>query len=191
MKRQLIGTMIAITLLAAPVMAQKIYVDFDQSVDFASFQTFAWKAPTEASLEQESPLMHGRIESAIESALTSGGLTKETQDPDLYVTYHTSSREDVTFSTSHMGYDYGPGWGWDPYWDDWGGMGMGSSTTTSHTYERGTLVIDVWDANKNKAIFRGTAEAVVKQNPEKAAKQIEKAIEKIGKKFDSMQAKKR
>ena len=65
-------------------------------------------------------------------------------------------------------------------------MGMGPSTTTSHTYERGTLIIDIWDAKTNKAIFRGTAEAVVKDKPEKEAKQIEKAVEKIGKKFDSM-----
>ncbi|KPK57441.1 MAG: hypothetical protein AMS21_11450 [Gemmatimonas sp. SG8_38_2] len=183
--------MMLMPLLAAPAMAQKVYVDYDQSVDFDSYRTFAWKAPTEASLEEESPLMHSRIESAIESALTSGGLAMDTEDPDLYVTYHTSSKEEVTFSTTHMGYDYGPGWGWDPYWDGWGGMGMGmgTSTTTAHTYERGTLVIDVWDARTNRAIFRGSAEAVVKEKPERAAKQIEKAIMKIGKKFDSMQAK--
>jgi hypothetical protein len=191
MRRQTVGIILMVTLLAAPAVAQKVYVDYDKSVDFASYKTFAWKAPSEASLEGESPLMHERIAKAIELQLVSGGLAVDNQDPDLYVTYHTSSEEEVTFSTSHMGYDYGPGWGWDPYWDDWGGMGMGmgTSTTTAHTYEQGTLIIDVWDARTDKAIFRGTAEAVVKAKPEKAAKQIETAIEKIGKKFDSMQAK--
>lgn len=189
MKQRILGLLVVATLVALPAMAQQVYVDYDKSVDFGSYKTFAWKAPSEASLAEESPLMHGRVETAIEAQLSSGGLTEDTQSPDLWVTYHTSSKEQVQFSTSHMGYGYGDGWGWDPYWDGYGGMGMGSSTTTAHTYERGTLIVDIWDAKTNKAIFRGTAEAVAKEKPEKAAKQIEKAIEKIAKKFESMHAK--
>lgn len=188
MKQRITAMLFVAALVALPTMAQQVYVDYDKSVDFSQYKTFAWKAPSEASLAEESPLMHERVENAIETSLKSGGLTENTQSPDLWVTYHTSSKEEVQFSTSHMGYDYGPGWGWDPYWDGYGGIGtgMGSSTTTAHTYERGTLIIDIWDAKTNKAIFRGAAEAVVKSKPEKEAKQIEKAIEKIGKKFDSM-----
>ena len=51
----------------------------------------------------------------------------------------------------------GPGWGWDPYWEGYGGIGGGSSVTTAHTYETGTLIIDIWDAKTNQATFRGAA----------------------------------
>lgn len=188
MKQRILGVLVVATLLALPALAQQVYVDYDKSVDFSQYKTFAWKAPTEASLTEESPLMHERVENTIEAQLKSGGLAEDVQSPDLWVTYHTSSKEEVQFNTSHMGYGYGDDWGWDPYWDGYGGIGtgMGTSTTTSHTYERGTLIIDIWDAKTNKAIFRGTAEAVVKGKPEKEAKQIENAVEKIGKKFDSM-----
>jgi hypothetical protein len=55
MRRQTVGIILMVTLLAAPAVAQKVYVDYDKSVDFASYKTFAWKAPSEASLEGESP----------------------------------------------------------------------------------------------------------------------------------------
>ncbi len=130
--------------------------------------------------------MHSRVKNSIEYHLTEGGLVEDTENPDVYVTYHTRTREEMQLHTSSMGYGYGGGWGWDPYW---GGMGgFGSSTTTSHTYQRGSLIIDIWDAKKKEAIWRGTAEAVVKNNPQRVAKQIDKALIKIVKRFDKMRA---
>jgi hypothetical protein len=174
--------------MAAPLVAQKVHVDYDRSADFNSYKTFAWARTPDTSLEGQSPLMHSRVKNAIEYHLTTGGLTQVTENPDLYVTYHTSSKQEVQLHTTGMGYGYGGGWGWDPYWG--GGMGgMGSSTTTSTTYERGTLIIDIWDARKKEAVWRGSAQAVVKDNPQKQAKQIDKALQKISKKFEKMRAK--
>ena len=185
MKRTVFSLTVLALLVVVPAAAQKVHVDYDQSADFNAYKTFAWASTPETSLQGESPLMHSRIKNAIEYHLTSGGLTEVEDNPDLYVTYHTSSKEEVQLHTTGMGYGYGGGWGWDPYW----GGGMGSSTTTSHSYERGSLIVDLWDAKKKEAIWRGTAEAVVKQNPQKAAKQIDKAVAKIMKKFDKMYAK--
>lgn len=178
-------------LLTAPLAAQKVYVDYDRSALNNDYKTFAWAKTPETSLQKESPLMHSRIKNAIEHFLAEGNLIEDTENPDLYVTYHTSSTEEVQLNTTSMGYGYGGGWGWDPYWGGMGmGMGgMGSSTTTSRTYERGSLIIDLYDAKKKEAIWRGTAQAVVKQNPQKASKQIEKAISKIVKKYQQMRAK--
>ena len=187
MNKQIAGIVTLTALLAMPAMAQKVHVDYDRSVDFDAYETFLWKAPKEASLADQSPLMDSRIKNAIEYQLTTAGLREDNQSPDLYVTYHTDSKQEVRFNTTHMGYGYGGGWGWDPYWGH-GGRGMGSSTTTAHTYERGTLIVDIWDAKTNNAVFRGTAEAVAKGNPEKAAKQIDRAIQKIAKRFQSMHA---
>jgi hypothetical protein len=184
---ELLSLFVLALLAALPATAQKVYVDYDRSANFEAYKTFAWGETPETSLQGESPLMHSRIKNAIEYHLTEGGLVEDTENPDLYVTYHTNSKEEVQLSTTGMGYGYGGGWGWDPFW---GGMGgMGTSTTTSHTYERGSLIIDLWDAKSKQAIWRGTAQAVVKQNPQAAAKQIDKAIAKIVKRFDKMYAK--
>lgn len=183
----------AVMLVAAlPATAQKVHVDYDAEAMKVDYKTFAWGPTPDTSLGSESPLMHSRIKNAIEYRLTNGGLIEAQEDPDLYVTYHTSSKEELRLNTTSMGYGYGPGWGWDPYWGGrmgMGGMGMGSSTTTATTYERGTLIIDIWDAEKKQAIWRGSAEAVIKQNPQKMSKQIDKMIEKMSKRFQKMQAK--
>jgi hypothetical protein len=178
---------VVLVLVALPAAAQKVYVDYDRSAINNDYETFAWGPTPETSLRGDSPLMHSRIKNAIEYHLTEGGLIEDTESPDLYVTYHTNSKEEVRYNTTTFGYGYGGGWGWDPYW---GGMGgMGTSTTTAQTYERGSLIIDIWDAKKKEIVWRGTAEATVPSNPEKGARQIEKALKKMIKKYDKMRAK--
>ena len=179
-----IGIVMAIALVAVPAAAQKVHVDYDRDYVNKDYKTFAWGKTPETSLAEESPLMHSRIKNAIEYYLTEGGRLEDKTNPDVYVTYHTNTQEEVRYSTTSFGYGYGAGWGWDPYWG--GGM---STSTTAHTYERGSLIIDIWDAEDKKMIWRGTATAVVTQNPEKAAKQIDKALKKMIKQYHKLRAK--
>lgn len=174
-------------LVAAPSFAQKVYVDYDKEADFDSYKTYSWAKTEETSIKGESPLMHSRMVSAIEYHLNKGGMTEVEENPDLYVTYHTNSKEEVQLNTSYYGYGYGGGWYRDPYWG--GGYGMGGATTTAYTYTRGTLIIDAWDAKKKQMVWRGAAEAIVKEKPEKQAAQIDKALAKIVAKWQSMEAK--
>ena len=87
--------------------------------------------------------------------------------------------------TTSFGYGYGS----SMYWHrGYGGMG-GSSTTRAYTYTKGTLIIDIWDAKSEKLVWRGSATATVKENPEKAAKQIDNVVNKMVKKWGKMKAK--
>ena len=115
MRTKLSGLFVVALLMAAPASAQKVHVDYDQSVDFSVYKTFAWGKTPETSLQGEAPLMHSRVKNAIEYHLSEGGLVEDTENPDVYVTYHTRTREEVQLHTSSMGYGYGGGWGWDPY----------------------------------------------------------------------------
>jgi hypothetical protein len=64
-----------------------------------------------------------------------------------------------------------------------------STNTTAHTYEQGTLIVDIWDAKDKKLIWRGTATAVVPEDPEKSAKLINKMLKKMIAKYDKMRKK--
>ena len=85
-----------------------------------------------------------------------------------------------------MGYGgyggYGMGWG------GWGMGGMGSSTTYATTYTEGTLIIDGYDPEEKKLVWRGTGTVTVKAKPEKQIKQVENILEKIGKKWEKILA---
>lgn len=176
-----------LALIAVPAAAQKVYVDYDRAVDFGQFRTFAWAQTSETSMADSSPLMHSRVKNNIEAQLADAGMIEDAENPDVYVTYHTDEKQEMRLNTTHFGYGYGGGWGWDPYWD-WG-PSMTSSTTHAYPYVRGTLVVDIWDAKAKELIWRGSAEGVVKEKPEAAARQIEKVLKKMGKKWARMYGK--
>ena len=181
MKRVLTITLVLTVFCALPGLAQKVYIDYDETADFSSYKTFAWVKTPEVSIQDGSPLMHSRIKNAIEYQLTTGGLIEDAENPDLYVTYHGESEEEVRVDTQDWGYGYGRGWRWDPYW---GGRGFGRTTTNVHTYDVGTLIIDIWDAKEKRLIWRGAATKTIPSNPEKQAKLIDEAVAKIARQWE-------
>jgi hypothetical protein len=178
--KKILGAAIALGLAATPALAQKITIDYAHDYDFEKVKTFAYQATKETDSKDE--LMDGRIKSAIIGELEEGGLQLVESDPDIYVTYHISTKDNTVYNTTSFGYGgYGGGWG------GWGGgMGTGSSTTTATTYIEGTLVLDGYDAGDKKMIWRGTGTVTLKQKPEKQAVQIQKIMTKMGARWDKM-----
>ena len=189
MRKVLVGVLFVSALAVVPAQAQKVYIDFDKAADFSSYQTFAWAPTDETSLKDSSPLMDSRIKNGIEFQLTAGGMIENTESPDLYVTYHGEESQEVHVNTDHWGYGYPGTWGYSPYWGRGGYGGYGTSTTSVTTYDIGTLIIDIWDAKTQKIVWRGTATGTIPAKPEKAAKKIDKAINKLAKKWQKMKAK--
>ena len=118
------------------------------------------------------PLMHERIVDAIAEQLSKKGLTKVEDDPDVYVTYHASGKQEVRVTASSYGYGYRRGW-----------AGGGTTTATTQTYLKGTLVVDIWDAETKNLVWRGTATDTVSDKPEKNEEKINKSMEKMFKKY--------
>jgi len=180
---------LAALLVAGPAFAQKVYIDYDKDYDFSSIETFKWTKTEETSLAQQDSLMHSRIVNAIEHYLTMGKVREVDGEPDIYVTYHTSTKENLSFNTTNFGYGYPGGW-YGGYYGRYGyGTGFNTASTTVSTYETGTLLVDAWDANTEKLVWRGTATNIsVVDNPEKMMKRIEKALKKIVNKWAKMKS---
>ena len=176
--RRILGLFIVLGLAAAPALAQKIHIDYAHDFDFEMVRTFHY-VPTKDT-DSKDPLMSGRIKDAIISQLEGGGLKQVESDADLYVTYHLSSKENLVLNTTSMGYGgYGGGW------RGWGGS-MGMSTTTATTYTMGTLILDAYEPDDKKMVWRGTGTVTLKQKPEKVTKQIHSILTKMGKKWQKI-----
>jgi hypothetical protein len=169
-------------------MAQKVYINYDKSYDGSAVETFAWAETAETSVANTDPLLHSRIVNGIEYYLTLGGVREAESNPDVYVTYHASTKKELSIDTSVHGYGYPGGWGYyghRPY----GYGGYATSSTTVREYERGTLIVDVWDAASNQLVWRGTAANIaVIENPIKMEKKIDKALKKIVDKWRKIKA---
>ena len=158
---------------AADVWAQKVTVDFDKAANFAVYKSYAWAKGTPA----RNPLMDQRITDGVDKRLGSKGLQKvdASANTDLIVLYHAAVGTETQMYTVNTGGGYG--WGYR-----WGG-GMNTSTTTVEKIPVGQLTVDIGDANTKKLLWMGNASDTLSDKPEKNEKKINKALDKMFKKF--------
>jgi hypothetical protein len=118
-----------IALAAAPAYAAKPQIQWDEAYDFSTIKTFQWDPNPDSSLEKSNPFMHSRVMTAIEYELAASGLTKVETNPDIFVTYHTSTEKQVRLESDSYGYGFGGcgGAGWGHY--GYGYAGPVSTTT--------------------------------------------------------------
>ena len=172
-------------LLATPAAAQQVFVDYDRGMTRTAYATFDWSPTPETSLEEIDPVLHSQVKNAIEFYLSRGGLAQvEDGMPDLLVTYHTGVSGIVRLDAASYGYDYGPGWTWDPAWGD----AAGDFDQKVRTYPRGTLIIDIWDLRAERVVWRGTVVGLVPEDPGSAADEIHDALRAIVDRWRDLQS---
>lgn len=186
--KKTLGLLIVLGLAASPALAQKITIDYAHDYDFSKDETFQYVNTEESNASN--PMMADRIEALIKQKLKEGGATEVTENPDIYITYHITTEQQTSYTTTSFGYGgYYGGWGgYGRYGYGGYGPGTASSTTTARNYTEGTLIIDAYDGVEKKMIWRATGTVTVKDQPEKQIKQVEKILTKIGKKWQKILA---
>ena len=122
--------------------AQKITMEFDQSIDFSRYKTFAIRDGQLSSGNPalNSPLVKKQIEADIQSNLTAKGLTMVTSGPaDLNVRYTFGAARKTEIEA------YPAGW-----------YGFGTRYVRV-PYAEGTLVIDLRDPTTRSLVWRAIA----------------------------------
>jgi hypothetical protein len=162
---------LVLALGVAGCSTMSVSTDYDLTASFTSYTTFDFiPAP-----EVRNPLIRARVEDAITKQLEAKGLKKSSDSPDLLVSAHGRLSSETQFDTRSFGY----GWGrWGGYW---GGMGMGSSTTTARQVPVGTLIIDLVDAASKKLVWQAVASDTIDQNSSAQERdyRINEAVTKI------------
>lgn len=160
----------AVVCAVGVLSAQSVKFDFDPTVDFSKYTTYFW-AKTDPT---PNDLANQRILAEVDHWLTTKGLTKAPQDKaSVAIVSLVTTEKEKSINTF---YDtMGGGWGYR----GWGGMGMGSATTTTSTYTTGTMIVDMYDASTKKLVWRGIATDTLSDDPQKNAKKVQKATEKM------------
>ena len=73
--------------------AQKAETQFDRSVDFSRYKTYAWREynlTTQQNPQNEKLIEHSLV-NAVNARLKADGLTESQNNPDFYVSYHGGS----------------------------------------------------------------------------------------------------
>lgn len=133
--------------------------DFDHSVNFRAYKTWAWypQQPTDTEggpAKGYESFLDKRIRSAVEQQLAQKGLALVEKNPDVYVAY-SARVEDKQRST---GSAYGP-YGY-PYWYGYGFYNRGFNQNVID-YKAGTVILDFVDARRKELAWRGQGQAQV------------------------------
>lgn len=132
-------------LFATSCASFAVNADFDPTIDFGTYRTFAWgprdALPTGDPRFDNNPFFDNRTRAEVEAQLVDRGYAMALQaQADLLVHYHIVIRERVDMYSvdRDMGYQTG-------------------TDTAMREYEEGTLMIDLVDARTKRVIWRGWA----------------------------------
>jgi Domain of unknown function (DUF4136) len=168
--RFLIG---ASVLLAASCSTVTVERDWDHTVDFSRYRTFAIREGSRA----RSPFVQQRIESAVTSALEAKGLKPSDDSPDLLVYTHVrvSREREIDYTTFGYGGWYG--------WPGWGPGHWGVATATVREIPVGTMIVDLVDARRKHLVWRGKASKTIEDEEDRSQEAVSRAVAKLFKDF--------
>ena len=160
----------SIALVASTALA-RVSVDYEKSVDFLKFKTYAWLEGTPAP----TPMAEKRIRSALDAELSSKGLKRVEGDADIYLVTHAklSVQKHVTGTTSGYGAYNRGGWA--------------TTSMSVHEVPVGTLVVDMVDRESNELVWRSIGTDTVSNKVETNEKRLKKVVRKMFKKFPPTQ----
>lgn len=162
---------IGIALLCATAsLGQQVKTDYDRSVDFNQYKTYSWER-----VQTQNTLWVDRIKAAVDSALAAKGWTQVTSGGNVAIVAMEMTKDHQTLNTYYD--NFGGGWGWR--WGGGFGNGFGGATTTEDTYKVGTLVVDLFDPNTKKLIWRGSSSEALSDKSGKNIKDLDKSVKKM------------
>lgn len=160
----LIGVML---MFAGRSSAQDVKTDYDRDANFTQYKTYSWE-----QVQTKDPLMVDRIKSAVNGTLAAKGFMEVPSGGDLSIVAIETTKNQQSLDTFYNG--FGGGWRWG---------GFGDATTTTENYKVGTLVVDLFDTNTKKLLWRGSASDTLSNKSEKNIDNLDKGVEKMFKKF--------
>lgn len=162
---------VLLVLTGVSAQAQKIKVQYDKTIDFSQFKTYSIDAADNGS----KPMLRWAILGAVEHDLNRLGLTKVGNAPAVYVQVYGAI--DTDFTTHYHDPVYG---GYIPSINSgitlWHNI---PGTYTTVVIPKGTLVVDVVDANKKELVWRGIAKQNLSDQRDKVLDQVNAVVEKM------------
>jgi PBP1b-binding outer membrane lipoprotein LpoB len=173
MKVRLLPALFAASLIVG--CAAPVKTEHDSEVSFDTYQSFAWQAPEETSIEDpelDSGMMDRRMADALVAALTDAGYNPvESSGADFRVSYHLVELES---RGSGSGFSVGIG-------GSSGNVASGISFGSGSGGPDLNLVLDVIDGDSGELVWRGWSETTGTALSE--AETLRKVVDRILAKF--------
>ena len=150
-----------------------VETEYSRGVDFSDFSTFRYEESS-MSIADTNPTAHARIVEAIKRELTANGLSEAHSYPELYVTYYADTTKDTTVDSSELDYSAN---------SQFYLTGTLSQSTSIRSFDRGTIVVDLWNAESHELIWRGQVQKYLGRNPDAQLDKIDEGIARVFRDF--------
>jgi len=159
--------LLVLILAALPVTAQKVKVTSDRNVDLTRYKTYAWADP----IPPGNPMVLRTIMSAIDEELTAKGLKLDEAQPELRVSFFSSTESDLHVDYPAVRNPTAPSL-----------SNVIPAGSLGWPITKGTLAIGLVDTATKSNVWRATASHTLENgptgNPTRDAKTVEKPIRK-------------
>jgi Domain of unknown function (DUF4136) len=159
-----------VTLMLLCACAPNVAVDYDKSTDFSRYHSYHWGT----GMPAKNPETDRQIVEAIDDQLARKGLTKTDADPDLVVTYHAATHEEI---------DYNEGGGYAGSGVKYGSAISPSASDIPMRVQVGTIMVDMYDTKRQRRVWHGEGSDVMMNDPAKRSAEIQKGAVKMFEKF--------
>lgn len=164
MKVRTLGALAVATVVGSVAYADNVNAVGDTAAPFSSYTTYAWTAGTTSP----NAVTERRIHAAVEAQFSGKGirLAEPDEPPTIYVATHvvTNQKDLVANGFAPSSFD-------------------GKDGASIPSLSKGMLVVDVYDANTKKIVWRGLVTGTGSDGPTKNADRIEKAMTDLFKRF--------
>lgn len=168
----LFGALLALS--AAACSSVRYNNDFDPSINFSNFSTYAWleaEDPSDANRGVDE-FTQRRIIAAVDNELAAKGYKKATSgQPDILINFYVTTEKKMDVDTYYTGWGY---YGW-----------YGGAQTTVRQWTEGTLVIDFIDTAEKDLAWRGWAQGELQHSlsPEERTRRVNQVVAGILKQY--------
>ncbi|MBF7091995.1 DUF4136 domain-containing protein [Flavobacterium sp. ALJ2] len=175
-KALLILPIIVLSLIYSCGPSVKVTNDYDRSVDFLQYKTFA-VYDLKAQEGQMSQLNADRVTNAIRVEMINKGFAEVITNPDLKINAVTILKDKKKVTSNSDFYGYGGMYRPYGYWG--GGMMTGVTSYNTYDYVDGSLIIDIVSAKTQKLIWQGIGNTELDKRPDNPDEFISSSVKKI------------
>ena len=179
MKRYMLAVVtVAVLLIGSSVaaFAGNVRTDYDHTTNFSQYNSYSW-----GKVQTSNPFFVSRIQQAVDKQLQAKGWTLMPTGGavTVFATDNIQNQQQVQTMYDNLGGGWGGGWGWG----GWGNPGFGTATTTTTEQPVSSLVIDLFDGNSKKLVWRGLATEDLSSNADRNTRMVDGDINNMFKNF--------
>ena len=177
---QIVMLAVSVLLLASCASKPTIVSDYDHTIDFSQYKTYAFFNPMGIENPNYSSIYGSIFRSAISKEMESRGY-KMSDNPDLMINVSGRLEDKTRVTTTSDPYMGGGYYGYRRgAYGTWGGYGYGTTTHVSN-YTEGTINVDMVDRAQKRMVWEGVAVGRIdeKRTNEQARTNINNGIQEM------------